>query len=238
MCKEGTLQAYVDGELEPAERDAMVGHLADCERCRAQAAVAARRRDRVGSLIAALGPDGAADPDHARSALTRFHARVSAQPTRARLGGLAPRTWATAGASIAAAICIAATLHVISGARPPAAPRRAAFPAAPQVPVQTAPDAAPIRTQASIPSPVERPARPSVRGTVRHATPGGRYVLISNDVRPPDMGMVVRMKLPLSALAGGSGDADGNGTFGEILADVLVGQDGRPYAVRLVSRTR
>jgi hypothetical protein len=72
----------------------------------------------------------------------------------------------------------------------------------------------------------------------RRATPAARYVLISNDVRPPDMGMVVRMKLPLSVLAAGSGDADGNGTFGEILADVLVGQDGRPYAVRLVSNTR
>jgi anti-sigma factor RsiW len=238
MCKEDTLQAYVDGELEPAERDAMVEHLAVCERCRGQAAVAARRRDRVGSLIAALGSDGAADLDHARSALARFHARVSAQPTRAGLRGLAPRTWATTGALITAAICIAATLYVISGARPPAASRRAAFPAAPQAPVQTAPDAAPIRAQVSIPSAVERPARPSVRRTVRRATPAGRYVLISNDVRPPDMGMVVRMQLPLSVLARGSGDADGNGMFGEILADVLVGQDGRPYAIRLVSRTR
>jgi hypothetical protein len=238
MCKEGTLQAYMDGELEPAERDAMVGHLAVCERCREQAAVAARRRHRVAGLIAALGPDGATDPEHAMPALTRFHARVSARPERARVRGLAPRTWATAGALIAAAICIAATLHVISGARAPAAPRRAAFPAAPRAPVQSNRDAAPIRAQADIQSAVERLARPSARQPVRRATPGGRYVLISNDVRPPDMGMVVRMQLPLSVLARGSGDADGNGMFGEILADVLVGQDGRPYAVRLVSRTR
>jgi hypothetical protein len=238
MCTEGTLQAYVDGELEPAERDAMVGHLAACERCRGQAAVAAQRRDRVAGLIAALGPDGAADPEHAMSALARFHARVSARPARARLRGLAPRMWATAGALIAAAICIAATLHVISGARAPASPSRAAFPAAPCAPVQSSPDPAPIRAQADNPSAVERPTRPSARRTVRRTTPAGRYVLISHDVRPPDMGMVVRMQLPLSVLARSSGDADGNGMFGEILADVIVGQDGRPYAIRLVSRTR
>jgi hypothetical protein len=139
---------------------------------------------------------------------------------------------------ITAALCIVATLHVISGARPPAATRRAAFPAAPRAPVRSDPGAAPIGAQADNPSAVERPARPSARRTVRRATPAGRYVLISQDVRPPDMGMVVRMQLPLSVLARGSGDADGNGMFGEILADVLVGQDGRPYAIRLVSRTR
>jgi hypothetical protein len=57
---EEQLATYVDGTLSPPERRAVDGHLADCERCRREVALAAGARTALGSLAEVPAPPGVA----------------------------------------------------------------------------------------------------------------------------------------------------------------------------------
>jgi hypothetical protein len=52
-----------------------------------------------------------------------------------------------------------------------------------------------------------------------------------------ESGSIVRVDLPLSSLAAYGVDISTSGGKGPVKADVLVGQDGEPRAIRLVSRS-
>ncbi len=64
------------------------------------------------------------------------------------------------------------------------------------------------------------------------------FFVLTADAVPPEMGIIVRVKVPLSILAGVPSTAVAVGVEpAEVEADVLVGQDGRPHAIRFVSQT-
>lgn len=71
----GTLQAYLDGELAPGQRDEVAAHLAGCEACRQQVAALAADASQAGTLLAGLEP--AAIPA-APAALARMHESLPA----------------------------------------------------------------------------------------------------------------------------------------------------------------
>src|SRR5437016_12812647 len=112
---EGSLRAYHDGELQPADMERVSAHLAECPNCEALADEVAGRAARVAALLGALPepeqviwmPRGAGVP-----------ARV---PGRSR--------WAAAGFALAAGLALAMWL----------APRREGLPPAPAAKVDPAP---------------------------------------------------------------------------------------------------
>src|SRR3989475_11162136 len=53
---EGTLHAYLDGELPSAERTALEAHLADCATCRANLTEERTLRERVTALLGSARP--------------------------------------------------------------------------------------------------------------------------------------------------------------------------------------
>ena len=59
--------------------------------------------------------------------------------------------------------------------------------------------------------------------------------LLTADAMPPELGVVVRVKVPLSLLTGDPGPMFG-ADEPAIDADVLVGQDGRPRAIRFINQ--
>lgn len=99
-------------------------------------------------------------------------------------------------------------------------------------------------------STVERgsPVRPSIARTVRArprprpepiapVTPPLAFVTLPGAARLPrfESGSIVRIDLPLSSLAAYGIDISAAGRTGPVPADVLVGQDGEPRAIRLVN---
>ena len=53
---EGTLHAYLDGELPPAERTAVEAHLAECARCRANLIEERALRERASAVLGSARP--------------------------------------------------------------------------------------------------------------------------------------------------------------------------------------
>lgn len=97
---EGTLHAYLDGELSEGQRKEIEGHLAICEECQANLEAAEALSGRAAELLAELEP-GAVQAPSWREIEERAAARRRAAPRRLRLRpGLA---WA---ASIALAFAI------------------------------------------------------------------------------------------------------------------------------------
>ncbi|MGD2217840.1 MAG: zf-HC2 domain-containing protein [Gemmatimonadales bacterium] len=97
---EGTLHAYLDGEVSERQRTEIEGHLADCEECRARLEAAAALSGRAAKLLAELEP-GAVQAPSWREIEERAAARRRAAPRRVRWRpGLA---WA---ASIALAFAV------------------------------------------------------------------------------------------------------------------------------------
>jgi hypothetical protein len=250
MCiPQGTLRAYLDGELDAGERDRVAGHLAGCERCLALASVTAERGEQVRAWIdAAAAPE---EPRPAAVALAELRTRLSTERTRPVLLGLVPRVSFAIVATAALAFVIWTTAH--PGGRMPSSGARSTStrlgsPAAtrPAVPAATQPDKRPTFLDARVggaePGPVRmatkaraanaRPARLARSGTRRIANVD-RYLLLGDDLSRPDIGIIVRVKMPVSFPSSGGVFDDGS-LYGEIEADVLVTQDGRPYAVRLV----
>jgi hypothetical protein len=153
------------------------------------------------------------------------------------------RVW-TRWAAIAAALLllvVGIARWRASGARPSmlesAAPAPApASEASRLVPPATRPAAdrqsVPIRTAAAQPS----RARPG-RGSA--ATRAAAFVALPGAASLPqfESGSIVRMELPLSSLAAYGVDISGAAGTAPVETDVLVGQDGEPRAIRLVSST-
>jgi len=239
MCiRKGALQAYLDGELEPEEREAVVAHLDVCEGCRARAAVAAGRHARVSTFMADRVPD--ANHDLTMAALARFRERMAtmrAGGVRAGERALAPRfAPVLAAAGVLAVVAIGFLLGGRLTRQPPANDRLAA----------TGNVAAPVAKSAESPAPAALISTGADRTTapgasrrlhpVRRRAESNPYFLLTPDVGPPEMGIVVRVRMRLSMLTAVAGPVPADAAEPEVEADVLVGQDGRARAVRFVNQ--
>ena len=74
---EGTLRAYLDGELEAQMCTAVAAHLRECAACRKQLDRLASRVSATSHYLQALAPRGADLPAPAPVALSRLHARLA-----------------------------------------------------------------------------------------------------------------------------------------------------------------
>jgi hypothetical protein len=240
MClTDGVLQAYFDQELSAADRTEVAARLAACDACRQRATIVEQRRNRVAALFSATTPAEGQIP--AVAALTRFHARV-AEAERAPVLGLGFVLKAALAAGVVGLVVfvVATAWRPAPGAQGPARADR-------QAPAPT-PLAAPPEPLVARAAPGEDTATPRVERVAarrpsrapRRALPSAPvdpYLLLTEDASRPEMGMVVRVRLPLSVLTT-FGDMPSNSrTSPEIEADVLVGQDGRARAIRFVSQT-
>jgi hypothetical protein len=127
--------------------------------------------------------------------------------------------------------------------RRPVAGVAAALPVTPSVvSSKAAPAVRPSTTVTD--GPAVRPSPRAVRARPRPAPevpeiPSVEFVALPGAASLPqfESGSIVRVDLPLSSLAAYGMDISTAGGKGPVKADVLVGQDGEPRAIRLVSRS-
>jgi len=74
---EGTLRAYMDGELDAEACAAVAAHLRECSACRKELKSLASRASATSHYFEALGPRGAELPAPAPVALTRLYAHLA-----------------------------------------------------------------------------------------------------------------------------------------------------------------
>ncbi len=79
---EGTLRAYLDGELETQACTAVAAHLRECAACRKQLDKLASRASATSHYLQALAPRGADLPVPVPVALSRLHARLAQESGR------------------------------------------------------------------------------------------------------------------------------------------------------------
>src|SRR4051812_9547251 len=104
---EGTLHAYLDGELPPTERAALEAHLAQCETCRAQLVEERALLERSNVLLGATRP-----VERPLPAFEQLRREPKRSPWRVRT----PVAWA---ASIALALGFGYYLHDVGSNRMP-----------------------------------------------------------------------------------------------------------------------
>ncbi len=244
MClTEGALQAYVDGEVKGAERQQLLEHLATCTRCRELADAAVARRKRIDGLLAVQTAD--APGDVAAVAVARFRERLVADDG---VAGFKLKLGAYGAATLATVVALA-LLAVFLGSRASVRSRNAGsgfsrIEAAGGDPMSSVRSGHPSQSVEPPPRAVRTAIPPRLfrspalhRAAPAGATADNPYFLLTADPTPPELGIVVRVTVPLSML---TGDAGPMGSLGEpgIEADVLVGQDGRPRAIRFVNQTQ
>lgn len=185
------------------------GHLRSCAACRARLERVGATAARVNALLDSLVVE------------VPMAATVAVSPLRARPRPAAPRVrWAVAAAL--AVFAISALLSVLAVVwRPPvAAPARVAKK---EATVQPAP--------ALVSRPVPAAAKPRVRRVRRSKPlPGLDDFLALDDADPIQVGVVIRVMLPVSAFAATPQSGDPQA----ILADLVIGEDGRARAIRFV----
>ena len=201
---EGTLQAYLDSELPEARMRRAAGHLEACAPCRDRLGRIEAAVVRVNAWLDALAPAGLPALD---DAVPRIAAKTS---------GL---RWRWAAVALAGALAASVALF-FANSRPHPEPARAAKreagmhkPQAPSVVYRAGPRGHAVRKR----FPVHRQAPQSALDDF----------VPFDDADPMQMGMVVRVMLPVS-------DASLTGGAQEVAADLVIGEDGRARAIRLV----
>lgn len=200
---EGTLQAYLDRELPGARMRVADGHLEACAACRARMGRIETTAGRVNAWLDALAPVELPSDPAAQGAVPRIGARNA---------GL---RWRWAWVPLAGALAASAALFFANAP----APKKEAHVQERQAPLADARgsvDVAPRRAT-------------TVRKRVRKSKPRPALdgFVALEDADPMQMGMVVRVMLPVS-------DASMGGSVQEIAADLVIGEDGRARAIRLV----
>lgn len=176
---EGLLHAYLDGELEPAPRAALEGHLAVCPPCRGRLAEARAFVAESDDLVLALDPATGDSAPAPRRAPRAWYRR--------------PATWAWA-ASLVAAVGLGYTWRD----RLPATSVESAAPPAPRVPAEVAArpvpsapaasDAADRRARASTPRPAPGPETKATSELPQPAAAGAGVTLLAQaatEAAPP-----------------------------------------------------
>jgi hypothetical protein len=205
--QEGVLAAYLDGELPEAARSGAAGHLQSCGACRARLERVGATAARVNALLDALVVEvpAAATP--------------AVAPLRVRPRPHAPMVrWVVA----AGVLAIAAMLGVLSTVRRPQVAGYAPV-AKKMAAVQPAP---PIVNRTAAPA-----VKPGFR-RVRRPKPLPRVddFLALDDAGPIQVGVVVRVMLPLSAFAA----MPQTGATQAVIADLVIGENGQARAIRFV----
>lgn len=101
---DGTLRAYLDGELETAEAEGIGQHLETCETCRRQADEAKARSERAAECFSSLEPPPLQQPE-GRDAYRNLRERIeqsqrAAEPARTYPAHATYRSWGAAAALI------------------------------------------------------------------------------------------------------------------------------------------
>ena len=229
--REAIVDVARDAGVGAGTRAAVECHVGHCAPCRL---LMARERELSSGLraLAAASPAGAPDPIEQR--LMEAFALRHAAAGRSR-AALSPALWVTA-AVIAVAAGVAVSWAVAQRQRlaEPAKPVLGVEAREAQQPVQAAPVRAMANAQRELTAGRPRPttSRPRPSEAVRPAA----FVTLPSAVGLPEFesGEIFRMQIPLTSLPayGIEIAPDARGTAVE--ADLLVGQDGRPRAIRLV----
>lgn len=107
---DGSIRAYLDGELADPERTEVGRHLLSCLDCRTLSEKLSARRERMGNLLAALAPDGrTTDPALAYAEFTNQFGTGKEPGTSWITRVFAPRwrpAWGLAGVAVAVAILV------------------------------------------------------------------------------------------------------------------------------------
>jgi len=200
------LQAYLDSELPEARMRRAAGHLAACETC----------RDRLRRLEATVGCvsawlDALAPED--LPALDAVVPRIAMRTAGVR--------WRWAAVALAGALAASVALF-FANAPAPNLEVQVTKPEAPLTDVRGSVDRA--RGSVSV-----LPHRAATVKRVHRPKPGPALddFVAFDDADPMQMGMVVRVMLPVS-------DASLTGGAQEIAADLMIGEDGRARAIRFV----
>lgn len=169
---EGSLRAYHDGELPPADMERLAAHLAECPQCEALADEVAGRADRVARLMSALPP----------AEQVIWMPRRVAEPVRTR--AVKWPVWAGAAAALAAGVAIATWMAPKPGVSPVIVETTTQTPIAPEaVPIVLPAAQPPVVHQASVAP--RRPAKRLVR----------KEVFLALDDEPIETGIVLRVAL-------------------------------------------
>lgn len=206
--------------MDAAVRTALTIHLELCPRC----SKALERQIRLSAamdILAERTAEVSAPPSVEQAILAELTA----------VGRVARRRWIYAGVGAALAASLAIVWWV-GNARAPKEIQAHMTPAAPAAVVQASAPA-PVET-ASVAAPVRRVPKRRARPAPKHEAP---FIAIpyTLPLDPRERVDVVRMDMPVAALIAAGlplGTAD---PAGQVRTDVLVGQDGRARAVRLVA---
>ena len=221
-------------------------HMETCPSC---AAEYARQRDLTTALqaLAAETQEWTAPPAMEQHLLAVFAARQGLAAVAARQGNdvpagarVAPSRWRYA---LAAAAVLTLAVWGIREAREPVNRRTDELPraSAPEptegrVPVAHAWTSPPVSERVDQASRTTIPRRANPRPATPRAASSIEFVRIPSAIGLPELesGTVLRMELPLAALPEYGLDIAPDAMRTSVEADVLVGQDGQPRAIRLV----
>ena len=222
--------------MPESERLAVETHVSTCPAC---AADLERHRDLTAALqaLSAEAQAWSASPEIEQRLQAAFEAErtASVPPSES-----APQTGRWVYALAMAAIVALAVWIGSRAPRPPASPATASAPSPAAAPAGRPPLVSPPAVAARR-SP-ERPAVSTSRRLRSRVAPARRvrsfeFVALPSAVGLPDFesGSVVRIQVPVAALSGYGVEIVPNMQKATVEADVLVGQDGQPRAIRLVT---
>ncbi|HEY4087758.1 MAG TPA: hypothetical protein VGM43_17585 [Bryobacteraceae bacterium] len=206
--------------MDAAVRAALTAHLEVCANC----SRALERQIRLSAAMGALA-ERAADVSAPPSVEQAILAELSAVSAYAR------RRWIYAGVGAALAASVAMALWLGSGP----APKKIEAHVSPTLPATVVEASAPVPMEtASVQAPVKRALKRRVKPAPRPEAP---FIAIpyTPPLDPRERVDVVRMDVPVAALIAAGlpvGTAD---PASHVRTDVLLGQDGRARAVRLVA---
>ena len=206
---EGTLQAYLDCELPEARMGHAAGHLEACVTCRDRLGRLEAAVGRVNAWLAALAPEDL-------PALGEAVPRIAARKAGLR--------WRWAAVALASALAASVALFFANAHAPKPALTKEALVRKPQTPLTDVGGSANPVYRAG---PGGHPVRERLRAHQLKPVPPLDDFVALDDADPMQMGMVVRVMLPVS-------DASLTGGVQEIAADLVIGEDGRARAFRFV----
>jgi hypothetical protein len=225
---EQQLVRALDKELPPDEQAEVDLHLASCEGCLEQYEALADLSERLSHVLETV-PVSA--PLNAREEL---HSRLR-QPGSTVVRRHALRRWAWVAA---ACIALAVLFSLNRGTPERRTQTQAQAPKTVNAPV-VEPSTEPSRSSASLRKAVSAPQPRRTRAKSAEISAPAPFIRLpySNPSLPLEAADIVRVQMRLSTLANsgvirvmpGSGD-------GWVQADVLLGMDGEPYGIRLVSQ--
>ncbi len=204
---DGSMQAFLDGELTVREANAASAHLAECDACALKMSAMKTRAHTVDMMLGVLGEE---------TVETAARIPMMYAVNRRRYGFAASMT------TVAALLLIVMLRMVNTPAPPPQQPSEKKQEVAGPVNADVQkPQAVPGQAASSIP-------RPQVKKNPVPTDDGGFIALNADD--PIQIGKIVKMSLPASLFS----PNDSMPSNERVMAEVLVGEDGRARAIRLL----